>query len=399
MPPKRMGRRYGRGVNKRGTKYGYLKSKRRGGYRKRRVGVVRRRKRYGKNKRKRFVRRRKTKGMSFPKYGQNTPSRFQKQLAIAQGNIYLARRQVQCEWQCPPAKTTGGAINFNPSIYCYPRPVLETVSLERERMIYPFDNADLWKIYQQRLYPSDTGTNPYQVFVMIKYRAVYEIRNQSNYKVDYHALKFKVKRNIPYVPLADPAVLEQSWINPWNVAGNFVQRTGEGSGGGIADASHQVLHKISCEVQKIPPFQYAFSCKKKPFSLSPGQTRKFVITGYRQFKKIDLVGAEIEGGTITHVKNDHWAGSQFIAFKMMSAPADWNAAETSVWTSSSTRTVPSCLLSYQIEYQVRQPIVNQANNISTIELGTWGFAENDDNSKVQNMGNEEMKSVAEIDLI
>lgn len=404
MPPKRHGRRvrYGRGVNKRGVRYSFIRPSR--GFRrttfrrKRRVGVVRGkgRRRGGKGKRKRFLR--KQKRPRFPKYGEAAPSRFQKQLAIAQGSILHARRQVQCEWQVPSAKSGTGSLNFETSIYCYPRKQ-ETTSLERYTMTYPFDNADLFNIAQNRLSLAATGIDSYQTFIMIAYTAKYVIRNQSNYAVRYEALKFKVKRNLPFVAYADPVSLQQSWGNPFNVAGAYLHRTGEGSDPGIADASHDALHKLSCEVEKLPPFKYAFSCKKKGFKLPPGGTKTFTLRGYRQFKKIDLIGMEKELSAVTATKHDHLAGSKFLVIKMMSDPADWDATETNIWNSLSTRTVPILLMSYEIQYQIRQPLASHSNSIGVLEMGTWGFAENTDNSKVQNMADADDQKVHELDVM
>jgi len=403
MPPKRYGRkRYGRGVNRRGTKYSFLKRGRAGGSRrsrftrKRRVGVVRRK------GRRRHTRKRKTrKGgkVSFPKYGNATPTGLQRKIAIANGKIWIVRRQVQCEWQVPPATTSSGVENYEPSIYCYPRKQDVAMSLENNTMTYPLDNADLFSICQQSMSLSATGLDAYQSFLLLKYKAKYIIRNQSNYAVRYQVLKFKVKRNIPYVAYEDPVTKQQSWRNPFNVAGDWLHRTGEASSPGIADASHNSLHKINCEVEKIPPFRHMFSIKKKYFKLSPGQTKAFSLTGFKQFKKIDLVGMEVELNDAINVKNDHWAGSQFLVFKMMSDPADWNATETNIWFSKSTRTVPTCLLSYQIEYHIRQPQTNHNNSIAIVQLSNWGFADNDDSSKVQNMCNADDQKIAEVDVV
>jgi len=407
MPPKRYGRvRYGAGRNKRGVRFGFIRGKTsrfRPGFRhgKRRVGIVRRKRRYQNRKgvgKQGYKGRRKTRVGLPGKYGTGKPTRLQKQLAVAQGNIFLARRQLQCEWKVPLAKTTSGGINYNPAIYCYPREPGGSVANENERMIYPMDNHDVYKIALNQLPAGQDGTNPYQTFLHIGWKATYEIRNQNNFPVKYEALKFRVKRNIPYLENAFPASLEQSWQNPFNVAGNFIQRTGEHTQGGGPDATHGALHKIQCDVQKLPPFQWAFSCKKKVFKLGPGQTKTFTITGRKAFKKIEMIGAEIEASTITHAKMDHWAGSKFICFKMMSAPADYTASEATIWQETSTRTTPVCLLSYAAEYRVLRPIqLTQA--ITTLELGASGFVADPEEAKIQNMGDDDMKTELQVNTV
>jgi len=329
-------------------------------------------------------------------YGSASISSFQRKLAVVNGSRTNVIKNIQCEFQVPLSQLTGLYDTLQGSCqYVWPRLVTDTTTKEKSAMHFPMNASDMLTMAQYFWTGGGTGLTDYQRWLSVKYRAQYTLRNQNNFPTRYEVIRFRAKRNVPWV---DPTnTTAKSYGNLMNVAGNWIHRTGQPAGAGTPDATHEALHIIDTKVEQLPPIKWAFSCKKKLIKLEPGEQREFSVSGGKSFTKVEMIGQEIEGQSLSHVVNDVWRGTEFIVFKMYSEPADYADAETDIWLAKSTRSTPVCLLTYRIHYNVVKPLAHA--DISLLDLGQTGLVAVPVAANIGNMADDDEKVKAEANAL
>lgn len=324
-------------------------------------------------------------------YGHSSITGFARKLATAQGYRVNFDRGIQCEFQVPLTELKGDDNTLmGGACYCYPRAPGDSIGI-KSQMYYPFCQPDTLGIATHMLNQGSTGTDAYNSFLQATYKAHYTIRNQNSFPTRFEVMRFRSKRNLPFVSNISTSI--NGYQNLFNVAGNYLKRTGQSTGTGAGDATNTSLYLIPTRAELIPPVKWAFSCKKKMIKLEPGEQRSFSVSGRRSFTKVELFGMEIETQSIANVRYDHWARSTFVCFKMYSEPADYNDATTNALNAESTRTTPVCLLTYRCRYNVLAP--QYLPTISHFNLGVLGVVAEPVAANIANMGDDDEKDIVQ----
>jgi len=317
-------------------------------------------------------------------------SKFQRQLAIAQGVRNNMTLNAMCQFQVPLTKTHGPSAQ-----YMWARDP-GAVTGEQSRMIYPLDSY-AQNLITTSMYQSNpgNGTSIYQDRFYIKYVAKYSIRNQNNFTTRFEVLKMRAKKSIPYPPTGTTTV-SASWENPFNVAGAYLRKMSDVTNTDPPNATNFSLHTIRTKFEQLPPIKEAFSVKKKMIKLEPGQQRDFTISQGKWYKWTDFYGINFPDTNHAVPYYEWLRGTTAICFKMYSEPADYNEDEEdpSVFKHASTRTTPVALMSYECNYYTLKPATQSFTVFNT--FGNVGIVEDPDIVKIQNMEDDDFKTQAQL---
>jgi len=321
------------------------------------------------------------------------PSKFQKQLAIAQGIRNNMQLTAICQFQVPLTKTHGPSAQ-----YVWPRDPA-AVGGEQSSMMYPLDNYSQ-TVITNKMYAENTGngTAQYQDRFYIRYVAKYSIRNQNNFPTRFEVLKMRCKKSIVYNTDGN-ALISSNYNNPFNVAGNYLRKMNDVSNTDPANATNFGLHTIRTKFELLPPIKEVFSCRKKLIKLEPGEQRDFTVSHGRWFKWTDIYGVALPDNNHGTPHYEWLRGTRFICFKMFSEPADYNedTEDPSVFKHAGTRTTPVCLLAYEVLYYTLKPQLQPFTVFN--ELGGVGYVADPDPVKIQNMEDDDFKTQAQINTI
>lgn len=242
-----------------------------------------------------------------------------------------------------------------PARYCWCR---APTASEQDRMIHPWDQEDIAAIMAELMgVPTATaGIVDWQKQIYVSYKATYQIKNQNNNRTRFEALKFKARKDIQYY--IDEGEGRYGYANPFNIAGSWLHRMKDATATPASDASNSGLKRERSQVQRVPPIQQKFSCKKKAFVLQPGGVKTITVRFKRWFTLMDIFGLQIQGATSwpTNPLCEFWKGQEWVAFKMYSEMADYKDGASVALTQNSTRTTPVALMGYQCNYSCLAPI-------------------------------------------
>lgn len=320
------------------------------------------------------------------------------------GNRVEFTRNVQCEWDIPLSSYTYTVpTRIEPRArYIYPR---EPNTNLNASFIAP-EYSDDWK----RLMTGNFGTswydvlssNLYDINLRMGWRCRYQLQNQTNHPIRYTAYLVKVRRDVPHVDLTT-TVNSADYSNIFNVAGNYIARTGDFPT--IPDANNPVLTYESQNVWSYPPVKDVWKVVKRVnFSLDPGQFRAFSLS--RKIRRINLVRMYPPTKLQTTVQNEpppamEWdRGDCMYVFRQFSAPADYDQQPSSdPLVQFSTRTTGVSLLTYEVKYYCRLFNNSMLGTKTRIILPTLGMVEAPTALNVRIMGDNDVKAEAESSII
>lgn len=303
-------------------------------------------------------------------------------LLRAQGQEYRLTRNIQDEFQVPLSLSTGGSQPEPMAQYVYPRNLTSVESTDGNFFV-PMHTADINSITNIVLgsnwYTSDPDIRSTEIWhsrLRIAYQARYQVTNNNNHDIRVQCLVFKVKRDVPN-NTGGPA--NRALSNPLNSCGEYLWDANDTSATGVtATASNLGLHTECIKIQNLPPWYHWFKLKKSfTFTLGINETRSHYVRRTRTVNTVDLYPQTVTTQTTSLEQpipiSCFWKGDSFIIYKLFSAPADYNAADTDPTLQKlTTRTAPTIILSYQCNYLVSKPSVAMKRQFQP--LGTVGMA-------------------------
>jgi len=196
-------------------------------------------------------------------------SNFERQLLLAEGQVYKFTRNVQSEFEVPWLTIA----NLEPMAqYLYPK----TLGAEAYSTYFtPWFNADI-----QDIMPLVYGTSWYntlssEVFdtsLLVSSQARYQVTNGSNTPVNYEKLVFEVKRDVPSYEYKEE--VGSGTQNPMDMAGLYLASTGDKTTADQLNANNAGLHTERTQIQNNPLWNHWYTLKERTrFQLAPGQTR------------------------------------------------------------------------------------------------------------------------------